>query len=202
VTRILLLSGGIDSAALCAWKRPDVAYTIDYGQRAAAGEIRAATILCRELRIRHRIMHVDCSALGSGDLVGRPSASIAPSSDWWPFRNQLLITLVAMAAVSDGGTHIWLASVASDHSHSDGSKEFFEAADQLLRCQIGGLRVEAPALAFSTTELVRKSKISPSLLAWTHSCHTGAFACGACRGCYKHDAVLKELGWSNFVFSS
>ena len=33
--RALLLSGGMDSIALAFWKRPEIAITIDYGQRAA-----------------------------------------------------------------------------------------------------------------------------------------------------------------------
>ena len=32
----LLLSGGMDSISIAWWKRPDVAISVDYGQRAAA----------------------------------------------------------------------------------------------------------------------------------------------------------------------
>jgi 7-cyano-7-deazaguanine synthase len=38
----LLLSGGMDSVALAYWLRPDVAFTIDYGQLSAEGELRSA----------------------------------------------------------------------------------------------------------------------------------------------------------------
>lgn len=35
----LLLSGGMDSLTLAWWKRPDIAFTLNYGQLAAQAEI-------------------------------------------------------------------------------------------------------------------------------------------------------------------
>jgi 7-cyano-7-deazaguanine synthase len=62
----LLLSGGTDSVALAYWKRPTIAYTVDYGQLPAVGEIRAAAAVCDALGIRHRVLRVNCGELGSG----------------------------------------------------------------------------------------------------------------------------------------
>ena len=59
--------------------------------------------------------------------------------------------------------------------------------------QEGQVSVEAPAIGLSTIELVRTSRISRELLAWSHSCHTGNLACGGCRGCVKHYQVIGEL---------
>jgi len=63
--------------------------------------------------------------------------------------------------------------------------------------QEGRIRVEAPAIHGSTVDLIRKSEIPYSLLAWAHSCHTGNIACGRCRGCNKHRNVVAELGYAN-----
>lgn len=38
----ILLSGGMDSIALAYWKRPEIAITIDYGQKPAAAEVVAS----------------------------------------------------------------------------------------------------------------------------------------------------------------
>ena len=81
--KAILLSGGIDSIALAYWKRPDLAITINYGQKPAIAELRSSEAVCKILQIEHVIIKVDCSSLGSGDLIKAPSITIAPSSEWW-----------------------------------------------------------------------------------------------------------------------
>ncbi|MDZ7654290.1 MAG: 7-cyano-7-deazaguanine synthase [Burkholderiaceae bacterium] len=120
VKRALLLSGGLDSLAIAHWLRPELAVTIDYGQLAAAAEIVAATQICRTLGIDHHVVSVDCRALGSGDMAGRRPVALAPASEWWPYRNQLLITLAAMWAIPRGVGQLLIGTVASDGSHADG----------------------------------------------------------------------------------
>ncbi len=62
----LLFSGGIDSTALAAWLRPNVLVTVDYGQRVADAEVRAATEIATRLGLRHELIRVDAGALGVG----------------------------------------------------------------------------------------------------------------------------------------
>lgn len=189
----LLLSGGMDSIAIAFWKKPDFAFTVDYGQLSAAGEIDAARAVSESLSISHEIITVDCRALGSGDLSGKEPIASAPASDWWPFRNQLLLTLVGMRAVSLGIDTLLFGTVKTDRIHKDGSPEFFENLDSLFSLQEGRLRILVPALDLTTLELVRLSGVPRSLLAWAHSCHTSDFACGGCLGCSKYQSVLEEL---------
>jgi 7-cyano-7-deazaguanine synthase len=189
----LLLSGGMDSIAVAFWKRPDLAFTVDYGQLSAEGEIQAAEAVSKSLGIPHEIISVDCHHLGSGDLSGRSPISLAPTTDWWPFRNQLLITLVAMRAVSLEVDMLLFGSVKTDVIHIDGRAEFFKQMNALLSLQEGGLRVTAPAIHLTTVELIRVSRVPPSLWAWAHSCHVSNFACGGCGGCYKYQDVIEGL---------
>lgn len=191
--RALLLSGGMDSIALAFWKRPEIAFTVDYGQAAAKAEVAAATQVCKELSIAHQVIRADCSSLGSGDMAGTNAVALAPVPEWWPFRNQLLITLAGMRAVSLGARTILTGSVVSDGLHTDGRPDFYEAIDRLTRLQEGSISVEAPALGMTTVELVRHSGIPRELLAWAHSCHVGSMACGGCRGCVKHYEVTNIL---------
>lgn len=190
----LLLSGGMDSVAIAAWKRPRMAFTIDYGQRAAAAEIAASRQVCHDLCIDHEVIQASTAGLGSGDMSEAPALDAAPASDWWPFRNQLLVTLAGMRCVARGVTELMIGSVASDEIHADGRAEFFDALNTLLAVQEGGLRVSAPALAMTTAQLVARSGIRPEVFAWAHSCHLGCTACGQCRGCVKHIEVTRELG--------
>lgn len=189
----LLLSGGMDSIAIACWKRPELAFTVDYGQLSADGEIQAAAAVCSSLNIPHEVITVDCRSLGSGDLCGKPSASIAPATEWWPFRNQLLLTLVGMRALSLESKALVFGSVKTDAFHSDGGPEFFQRMDEIFSLQEGGLRVIAPAIHLTTVELIKLAAVPSSLLAWAHSCHVSSFACGNCRGCQKYEAVIEEL---------
>jgi len=182
MTTALLLSGGMDSIAVAFWKKPDFAFTVDYGQLSSEGEIDAARAVSESLSIPHEIITVDCRSLGSGDLSGKE-----------PFRNQLLVTLVGMRAVSLGVDTLLFGTVKTDRIHSDGSPEFFEKLDSLLSLQEGRLRILAPAIDLTTLELIRLSGVPRSLLAWAHSCHVSDFACGGCLGCSKYQAVIEEL---------
>lgn len=191
----ILLSGGMDSISLAYWKRPDIAFTVDYGQLSAAGEIQAARVVARNLEIPHEIITVNCRELGSGDLAGKPHLEDAPATEWWPFRNQLVLTLAGIRALSLGVKRLIFGSVKTDSFHKDGSAEFFEKISDLFSLQEGNLLVAAPAINLTTAELVKISGIPFSLLAWAHSCHVSQYACGYCGGCAKYYSVMKELGY-------
>jgi 7-cyano-7-deazaguanine synthase len=193
----LLLSGGLDSTALAYKHKPDIAFNINYGQCAAEAENRAAHAVCDALSIKLISIEIDCSDLGSGDLTGRPAIGIAPKSDWWPFRNQLLITLCAMKAVEFDCSSILIGTVKSDQYHTDGTPEFVRNINQLMISQEGGLKIEAPDINLTTTELIRSSNVPFELLALSHSCHKANLPCANCRGCNKHYSTLKELGHYN-----
>lgn len=191
----LLLSGGMDSLAIAYWKRPDLAITIDYGQKAAEAEKLASSQVCSELGIAHEIITVDCSSLGSGDMAHAAPDALATTSDWWPYRNQMLVTLASMRAISRGVGVLHIGTVKSDgESHLDGTPKFVELMDGLMRFQEGGLRISAPAIDLTTVELIKLAGVPPELLAWSHSCHKANIACGNCRGCNKYLATYEDLG--------
>jgi len=196
--RAVLLSGGMDSYALTYQEKPDYAITIDYGQKAASAEIQSANILCKELSISHHVVSVDLSSLGSGDLSSHPAINLAPASDWWPFRNQMLITVAGMFAVNYDITQLIIGCVSSDANHVDGREEFIAAMSQLLGIQEGRLNLIAPAILITSDELIRNSGIPNDLLAWAHSCHVGNLACGHCRGCVKHRNITYALGMAAY----
>lgn len=192
--QLLLLSGGLESSALGAWLRPPLALTIDYGQLPAAGEIWAASQVCRELGLTHSVLRADCSAVGSGLLAGRESDEQAPVPEWWPYRNQLLVSLAGAWGISRGATEIVIGSVAGDGAHADSTLAFYEQLDRLMALQEGRLRVRAPAIEMSSAELLDASGISDAVLGWTHSCHRHVVACGSCPGCAKRQQVLAGIG--------
>ena len=192
--RALLLSGGMDSTSIAFWRPPDLAITIDYGQRPAAGEVRAASAICQAVGIPHEVISCDLSLLGSGDLAGSEPNANAPASEWWPYRNQMLVTLAAMVCAKHGMECLEIGALRTDGFHVDGRAEFIETLSSLLAMQEGSLRLSAPAVHLSAEELVVESKIPMELLAWSHSCHVSDYACGTCRGCEKHYRTMQALG--------
>jgi 7-cyano-7-deazaguanine synthase len=199
---LLLLSGGLDSASLAFEIRPEYSLFIDYGQRAALAERDAAGAIADELGINHTSLKIDLSPIGGGLMAGTSALTKAyPSPEWWPYRNQLLVSIAAGWAVTN--THalqdtvdlrIVVGSVNGDGlRHIDGTAAFYRQLDGVISMQEGGIRVSAPALGLSTQELILNTKISESLLAWTHSCHVAVVPCNDCPGCYKRQDVLDAL---------
>lgn len=189
----LILSGGMDSTSIAWWLRPRVAITIDYGQKAAKAEIEASTQLCKMLGIEHHILYVDCKKPGSGDMAGTTSNEHSPATDWWPYRNQLLITLAAMKAITLDIKKLYIGTVKSDEIHRDGTPCFIKKISELLQLQEGSLELEAPALTLSTLELIKKSAIPLDVLLLSHSCHKDVVPCNNCRGCNKYSEILESL---------
>ncbi|EOG6100834.1 TPA: 7-cyano-7-deazaguanine synthase [Pseudomonas aeruginosa] len=194
MSRLLLLSGGIDSIALAAWLRPELCLTIRYGQQAADAEVQSSTHICQELKLRHQVLEVAHPLLGSGCMAGEASSPHSPHEEFWPFRNQYLITLAAMVAIQSGLGEVLIGTVATDKRHADGSPEFLQAIDKVIGLQEGAIHVRAPAAELTTEQLVQQSGISMAVLAWAHSCHTSTLACGRCPGCHKHSQVMASLG--------
>jgi 7-cyano-7-deazaguanine synthase len=196
MTELLLLSGGIDSTALAVLHRPRIALTLDYGQRAAAGEISAAKSICSELGLRHDVLTIPVGSLGSGLMNGSSPSPLSEHVEFWPFRNQFLLTIGAMHAARHGLTRVLIGTVATDVRHRDGSADFLQRANDLIREQEGGIQAVAPAIKEDPETLVRRAQIPPSVLGWTHSCHVGPLSCGQCPGCIKHSNLMEALNWN------
>ena len=193
---LLLLSGGIDSAALAAADRPDAALFVDYGQRPAPAEARAAHAVADALDLPLHEATLDLRSLGAGLLLNEQPIPGAPSPEWWPYRNQMLATVGATVAYRISLRRVVLGTVAGDGDrHADGTPDFYEALDAVLRLQEGGVGAAAPAIAETTEELVRRSALGEDVLAWTVSCHRSALSCGNCPGCWKRSRVMMNLGF-------
>lgn len=194
VKKAILLSGGIDSICLAYGLKPDVAYTIDYGQIAANREIYVSRFICKQLNIEHKIIKVDCSSLGAGTLINADEIENSPSEEWWPYRNQLLVTLALMHGIKDKINELYLASVKSDQFHKDGTKKFYRLINDLSEYQEGKIRVLCNTTGYFSHELALSFNVPQYLLTIAHSCHKSNLACGNCSGCIKQLRVRAELG--------
>ena len=185
---VLLLSGGLDSTALAWWQRPQVALHIDYGQRAAAGERRAASAVARAAGFELETIDADLSAMAAVQVA----ADDRPAPTRWPYRNQLILTIAAAWAATRAIRTVQIGTVANDGGqNTDGSEAFMTAVDSLCAMQEFGIRIEAPVAHLTTVELIRASAVPDDLLGWTHSCFVSAHACGTCPGCEKRSLQLR-----------
>jgi 7-cyano-7-deazaguanine synthase len=197
MSKAILLSGGIDSIALAYLYREEIslAITLDYGQKSALTEVQVSKRFCKILCIEHEVITVNCGDLGIGQMTNHRSMSFSePLSEWWPFRNQLIITLAAMKLYQHQIDTLMIGSVKSDRKFMDGSKMFFRALNKCFATQEGNIFIETPAINMSSVQLVMESNLPDNLLLWAHSCHISNNPCGNCNGCRKYFQVMKKIG--------
>jgi 7-cyano-7-deazaguanine synthase len=186
--KALLLSGGIESTCIAYWKRPDICVTIDYGQVCAHTEVETAKAICKRLKLEHSV--IEASPGRKFGLLGATEALRDEKPEFWPFRNQFLGTVAAMALYERDVREIWFGTVKSDTKFLDGSRSFFNAFSELVSAQEGCVRIKAPAIGLSTERLIRLSRTPRSVLGATFSCHRGSLPCGDCPGCWKQKRLL------------
>ena len=169
---LLLLSGGADSAAAAALLQPAMCLFVDYGQNPARSESRAAKAVADELGIPLRSVTIDLSELGSGMLVSGSSLHVAPTEEWFPYRNLYLATMGASFALQLGLQRVLLGLVAEDGNRNvDGSRAFLESLSSLISMQEGGISVHAPLSNETAATVVKECGLSRATLQRTHSCH-------------------------------
>lgn len=190
---LLLLSGGLDSTALAYEMRPAMALTVDYGQRAARGEFAASAAIAQELRIEHITATVRPENLGVGAMTHHPHGRMNIPSEWWPYRNQLLVTLGSTLAVRHSIECVIIGTVREDSQYVDGTAAFVESLNGLLIAQEGRVRLLAPAINLTSAELLTRSCLPHSLAALTRSCARAEVACGNCNSCEKARNILSTV---------
>lgn len=165
----LLLSGGIDSAAVLIAKRReiDVCVFVSYGQPAAEPEFRAAEAIALSQMIY--FLHVHRAHLPCVELSGDGPRVV-------PHRN---LHLLLQASAHTRADRIFIGSTANDQrDYEDCRQPFFDAASAAL-----GVQVAAPALAWSRERCVNIVRHA-GLLPYTWSCYEGhPDPCGKCASC-------------------
>jgi 7-cyano-7-deazaguanine synthase len=204
---LVLLSGGLDSTVAAALHREAggtlaLGLWVDYGQRAAEPERRAAEavaracsmpLLCTELPFLGTITR---TALVARDAaVPHPAAGTLEShasthadAVWVPNRNGLLVNLAAALAESRGLPVVLTGFNAEEAaSFPDNGSAFVAAANAaLLHSTRGKVRILAPGIGLDKAGMLRAGRrlSAPVDLAW--SCYEeGPLPCGLCESCQR-----------------
>ena len=179
---LVLLSGGVDSAACAAFyrsQRSDVsALFVDYGQGALRQERRAARRIAKHGRIPLSTIEI----LGLGPF----------GKGYIPARNALLLT----AALSHWQARKGMIALGihSGTTYADCSQGFVDAVQRLFDVYTDGrARVTCPFLAWTKAQIWTYCREAGVPLDLTYSCERGGDRpCGRCLSC-KDRKALREL---------
>jgi 7-cyano-7-deazaguanine synthase len=211
VKSVILLSGGLDSAANLAFCRqldePLLALTARYGQRAADRECEAARRLCRFFDVPHEIIDLPWLGKLGGSSLTDPKAQIpslrrdelddasatvsSAKSVWVPNRNGVLINVAAAFAERSGAKRVVVGFNREEaETFPDNSRDFMETASRSLALSTANsVEVHSYTADWDKREIVRELlRVIPSFpfeLVW--SCYFGgATPCGHCESCQRY----------------
>lgn len=181
---ILLLSGGMDSVAILSVFRPKVCLFVDYRQPAAEAEYKASKFFASHynstlFRIKMNLTDTSAQDLSFSDEL------------YFPFRNQLLITIAGYYAAKIKERKILIGSTHSDKHFKDNDVSFVEKINDLMKFQDANISLVAPAINHDSIEYFQNAKISEPLYHHLHSCNFSNDPCGTCSSCIK---LRKAIG--------
>ena len=175
----VLVSGGIDSAALLAFylsRRFSVrALFVDFGQPAAKHESRAAEAVCKHYGVHLSIMTVKSEAtFSSGEITGR---------------NAFLV----FAALLGCGAHPGMIAIGIHEGapYYDCSEGFLNSIQTVVDGYAAGkIKVAAPFLAWGKQVIWEFCKEARVPVESTYSCEKGGVPpCGKCLSCKDREAL-------------
>ena len=203
---ISVLSGGLDSTVATAYyndKYEIHALTFNYGQRSAEMEIKSAGAVCKELGIKHTVIdlpwlkNLGKSALTSDEEVPKLKVDELDSKEicdetarkvWVPGRNVVFTAIATSFAEAEEAEKIIVGwDLEEAVTFPDNSKEFLDAFNNVL--DIGTLedvKIEAPVINMSKTEIVKLGIKIDAPLNLSYSCYMGKKEpCGICESCMR-----------------
>jgi 7-cyano-7-deazaguanine synthase len=175
----VLVSGGIDSAALLAFytrQRFSVrALFVDFGQPAAKQESRAARSVCNHYGVQLSTMNVKCGAAFSpGEISGR---------------NAFLLFAAVLARGSEPG--IVAIGIHEGTSYYDCTAGFLKTIQTIVDgYAVGKIKVAAPFLNWGKQIIWEFCKKYGVPVTSTYSCEKGGVhPCGKCLSCKDREAL-------------
>jgi len=219
---IVLLSGGLDSAVNLKQAADQsgvaLALTFDYGQRAALREAAAASLMCRKLRLPHRLIQLpwlsELSPSGpvpqvTADQLDHPSVTSGETAQavWVPNRNGLFVNIAAAFAESLAGQALPADTIVAGFNAEEAATFPDNSPDFVNTTNVAFLfsTRQKPRL-LSYTQTLRKADIvrlgrkinAPIPMIW--SCYLdGADHCWRCESCARLERALRQAeAWEWF----
>jgi 7-cyano-7-deazaguanine synthase len=190
---LVLMSGGVDSTLLAARAHASgqlgALLFIDYGQPAARMESQAVTRWSYRRKVE--AVRLTVRMWGVGDAmrigVGAPGLRIVPG------RNLILVSHAINIAKVRGFDEVWIGANADDISYPDCRARWIDALDELAISDVG-VRLCAPLVAMSKTDIMSEAQTVGVDISETWSCYQPLDMiepCGSCHSCIERAAALR-----------
>jgi 7-cyano-7-deazaguanine synthase len=214
---VVLLSGGIDSAATLAIAMAQgyetYALSFDYGQRHLL-ELEAARRVAQSLGAKeHRVVKIDNRLFAGSALTDdvdvpkkrtEEQIGAAIPATYVPARNTIFLAHALAWGEVIHAAHIFIGVNAIDFSgYPDCRPEFIALFEMLAntgtKAAVEGMRfqIHAPLIKLSKAQIIHKAVELNLDLSLTHSCYdpaTDGRACGGCDSCQLRLKGFREAG--------
>ncbi len=215
---VAILSGGLDSLVSLALAKKEseavLAITFDYGQKAAAEEIKAATKISKHYSVPHKVIVLDwlkqitktslvspreeVPTVREQDLEGRLEITQASAKAVWvPNRNAVFVSIAASFAEALGAELI-VAGFNSEEAQtfSDNSLQFVSSCNQLLRLStLTKPKLTSYVQSYNKSGIVNTGLKLGVPFELLYSCYRGAKKmCGRCESCSRTIKAFKDTG--------
>ena len=201
---LIALSGGVDSTTLLYEYREEIACAVgfDYGSKHNAREIAAAKAICRELEIPYLIIPLafieeyfrSDLLLSGGEMQLGDYSEENMSSTVVPFRNGIMLSVLAGLAESRDLQQVLIANHFGDHAIYPDCRESFvkPMGEAITAGTSNGVKLVAPYTALTKAEIVARGTRLGVPYGKTYSCYQGGERhCGRCGTCReRHDAFV------------
>ena len=214
---VVLASGGLDSTVAAAMARHEgyalYLLTIEYGQRHHVEIQKARDMAAWLAPVEHKILRFDLQEFGGSTLVGSGDVPKNRSdqerqtgipSTYVPARNTVFLSLALAYAEATDASCIFIGANVLDYSgYPDCRPEFLRAFEEVARLGtrkgIHGdtVRIKAPLLLLSKTEIIQRGVALGVPFELTHSCYDpreDGSACGQCDSCLIRLKGFQEAG--------
>jgi len=201
---LIALSGGVDSTTLLYEYREEVACAVgfDYGSKHNARELAAAKAICRELEIPYLIIPLafieeyfrSDLLLSGGEMQLGDYSEENMSSTVVPFRNGIMLSILAGLAESRDLQQVLIANHFGDHAIYPDCRESFvkPMGEAITAGTSNGVKLVAPYTTLTKAEIVARGTRLGVPYGKTYSCYQGGERhCGRCGTCReRHDAFV------------
>jgi 7-cyano-7-deazaguanine synthase len=200
---IIAYSGGLDSTVLLHKfaKEIKLAVSFNYGSKHNNQEIKFAKLNCGKLNIPHIVIdlafinqYFKSSLLSSGGEIPLADYDIENlKSTVVPFRNGIMLSILAGLAESNNINRILLANHAGDHAiYPDCTPDFINYMNNAIKAgTFKGVQIFAPFTNITKREIALMGKNLSVDFSMTYSCYNGRdIHCGKCATCRERKEAL------------
>lgn len=211
---IVILSGGLDSSTNLALAMKELtvkmAITFDYGQRAAAKEIKASTELCAHYGVNHRVMSIPwVSEFGKSALLDRnleiPTSEVkiddmaisgkTAVKVWVPNRNGIFLNIAAgWAEALDCEYVIPGFNLEEAATFPDNSQAFMDSLKRSFSYSTANhVQVKCYTIHMLKTEILKTALQEKLPLKSLWPCYfDGDKWCGRCESCLRSKRAFQQ----------